>query len=92
MAGADVNIVYPEDSHRKKPLKKDKEGKEMEKEEEEYKCSILINYIRHNHLRMEDMVITLSYLISHGAKFDVLDSKGLDVMIYAIKNNSWELA
>ena len=81
-AGANVNIVYPEDSHRKKPLKKDNKEAKSAEEEKEYKCSILINYIRHNHLKMEDMVCTLSYLMTNGATFDVVDSKYLKLKLH----------
>ena len=87
MAGSDVNIVYPEDSHRKKIHKKGQDGKAKEEDEEEYKCSLLINYIRHNHLSSEDMVLTMSYLISKGAKLDLLDSKGMDALVYAVRQN-----
>ena len=90
MAGADVNIVYPEDSHKEKNANR-KESSKADDEEKEYKCSLLINYMRHNHLSLEKMVCTLSYLMGHGARFDVLDSEGLNVLIYAIKHNGSEL-
>ena len=89
MSGANVNIVYPEDSHKKKPLKNEK--KDVVDKEKDYKCSLLINYMRHNHLSLENMVCTMSYLMSHGATFDILDSESLSVLIYALKHNSEEL-
>ena len=65
----------------------------MSDEEKNYKCTLLINYIRHNDwISNESMVLTLSYLVAHGATFDVTDSKGLSVMVYALKNNSEEQA
>ena len=91
LAGADVNIVYPEDSHRLKPLKKNKEQDVEDDEEKNYKCTLIINYMRHNHLKIEEMLNTLNYLLRFGAKLDVLDSKGLSIMIYAMKHNSMEL-
>ena len=83
MGGADVNVVYPEKSHQKK------KGKD-EQQEEEYKCTILINYLRHNHHKLDVMLSSLGYLVSKGAWADVCDSKGLDAMVYAIKGNKKE--
>jgi hypothetical protein len=75
-------------SHRPEQTKKEKK-QELSDEEKNYKCTLLINYIRHNEFASpESMVLTLSYLVAHGASFDVTDSKGLSVMVYALKNNS----
>ena len=83
MAGADVNIVYPEKAHQKK-TDKDSET------ENEYRCTILINYMRNNHHKIDVMKTSFTYLISKGAKLDVYDSLGLDAMVYAVKSNQIE--
>jgi hypothetical protein len=83
MAGADVNIVYPEKSHQKK-TDKDSET------ENEYRCTILINYMRNNHHKIDVMKTSFTYLIDKGAKLDVYDSLGLDAMVYAVKCNQIE--
>ena len=53
-----------------------------------YKCSILINYARHNTLNESDMLATFKTLLNYGAKFDTTDSNGLTVLEHAIMNNN----
>lgn len=54
--GADVNIIYPEDSHSKQKRRKnqlnakqtDNQSAEDKVDEGQYMCTFLINYIRHS--------------------------------------------
>ena len=74
--GADMNVRYPEVSF---------------PEEVNYKCSILINIIRHSAVDMEFMRPNLQCLFEFGAKLDVIDSSGRDVLMYAIIHNDMDL-
>ena len=74
--GADMNVRYPEESF---------------PEEKNYKCSILINIIRHSAVDMEYMRPNLQCLFEFGARLDVTDSHGRDALMYAIMHNDLEL-
>jgi len=67
-----MNVIYPESSFG-----------------EGYKCSILINFIRQAESTADLKLLTsnLKCLIDYGARFDVIDSLGRDIMMYAVMQN-----
>lgn len=74
--GADMNVRYPEESF---------------PDDKNYKCSIIINIIRHAAIDMEYMRPNLQCLFEFGAKLNVVDSHGRDALMYAIMHNDFEL-
>jgi len=73
---ADMNVRYPEDSFH----------------ELNYKCSLVINIVRHLAIDMEFLRPNLQCLFEFGARLDVVDSHGRDALMYAIMHNDLELA
>jgi len=84
-AGADVNIVYPEETY--KPDLKDEELDEDQlgayDPKGQYYCSPLINLLRQNP-QGEVMRNNLIGLLEFGAKLDITDSDGRDPIMHAI--------
>lgn len=74
--GADMNVRYPEVAF---------------PDDKNYKCSILINIVRHAAIDMEFMRPNLQCLFEFGAKLSVIDSHGRDALMYAIMHNDLEL-
>lgn len=74
--GADMNVRYPEISF---------------PDDKNYKCSILINIVRHASIDMEFMRPNLQCLFEFGAKLSVVDTHGRDALMYAITHNDLEL-
>lgn len=74
--GADMNVRYPEISF---------------PDDKNYKCSILINIVRHASIDMEFMRPNLQCLFEFGAKLSVVDTHGRDALMYAIMHNDLEL-
>ena len=60
-------------------------------DEKDYKCTILINIIRHSAVDMEYMRPNLQCLFEYGANQSVVDSHGRDALMYAIMHNDKEL-
>ena len=58
---------------------------------QDYRCSIMINYVRHDALKSENMLATFRTLLKYGARFDGVDSRGLNVLEHAIMMNSESL-
>lgn len=73
--GADMNFIYPEDAW----------------DEKDYKCSVMINIVRHNLIEMKEMRENLQILLSFGASLDTVDSKGHDLIMHSIMQNSEDL-
>ena len=88
-AGADVNVVYPEETY--KPALKDEELDEDHlgtyDPKGKYFCTPLINLIRINPPN-ETMRNNLIGLIEFGAKLDVVDSDGRDPVMHAIMKDN----
>lgn len=61
------------------------------KDEPSYKCTILINYAKHNKLSEDHMLGSFRILLNYGARFDLADSDGLTVLEHAIINNNYAL-
>jgi ankyrin repeat protein len=51
----------------------------------------MINYIQHNNLKEDHMIEAFQTLIKYGAKFDGIDSDGLNVLDHAIMKNNESL-
>lgn len=92
-AGADVNIVYPENLY--KPALKEEDLDEDQLEEYDpkgqYYCTPLINLLRLNP-QGETMRNNLIGLLEFGARLDIVDSDGRDPVMHAvIKDNEMVL-
>lgn len=59
--------------------------------EKDYKCSIMINIVRHNLFEIKEMRGNLQILMSFGATLDLIDSRGQDVIMHSIMQNSEDL-
>ncbi len=105
--GADCNVVYPEDSHKsskdglkipallsnkKKRASATSEVSKETQSSDDYRCTILINYVQHDELSEDQMLSTFRTLSHYGAQFDPVDSKGLTVLDHAIMKNNDAIA
>ncbi len=88
--GADVNIVYPENTHKPAFTEEDAEDESYDPKAT-YKCTPLINLIRQNAKFKEIMRDNVMGLIQYGAKFNILDSDGRDPLTYAVISNNQAL-
>jgi hypothetical protein len=70
---ADVNFSYPEDSLNAP---------------EGYRCSIMINIIRHCAVDMAQMRLNLQCLMEYGACLTIVDSNNCDVIMHSILQNN----
>jgi ankyrin repeat protein len=88
-AGADVNVVYPENHY--KPSLKDEDLMEEHLGEYDpkgqYYCTPLINLLRLNP-QNETMRNNMIGLLEFGAKLDIVDSDGRDPIMHAIVKNN----
>lgn len=85
-AGADVNIVYPEDKF-KPAFKKDEVENPRYNPQGKYLCTPIITLIRLNP-KNEIMRSNLIGLIEHKAKINIVDSDGRDPIMHAIMSNN----
>ena len=70
--GANLNLPYPEDHW----------------EEPDYKCTILVNMVRHCGLKIEVMRRNLHALMEAGARLDTVDSSGIDLLMHSVMQNN----
>ena len=90
-AGADVNIVYPEETYRPAFTEEEVDDMNYKTGKTDYRCTILIHTIRQNAKFKDIMRKNILGLFQHGVTLNIVDSDGRDAMMHAIILNNKDL-